>query len=185
MASHASGPLAAGTDQRVRHMYETSVAAIRTHLVRQGGPSRCSNCTFLARWNHATNTYTDTMDHLACFVPGMLALGAHGDTRDADLACVAASNLPIPLLRLRLASPPAGVAPAHPAGPPPPHAHAHARPPSWPTASTCTCTSPPTQLAHRLHMRALPPCLLAPHPPSSPPIPPPHPWLRSAGSPPI
>ena len=58
--------------------------AIHARLVRRGGPNRCGNCTYLARWNHRTGEYTDTMDHLACFAPGMLALGAEGARANAD-----------------------------------------------------------------------------------------------------
>jgi hypothetical protein len=77
--------LSSKTDQRMRDMYETSVAAIRSHLVRSGGAARCGNCTYLAAWNHRTRQYKEQMDHLACFAPGMLALGAHGDGAAADL----------------------------------------------------------------------------------------------------
>ena len=77
--------LSSRTDGRVRRMYEQSVAAIGEHLVASGGPSRCRNCTLLRQWNHRTRTYNENMDHLVCFVPGMLALGAQGDTAAADL----------------------------------------------------------------------------------------------------
>ena len=77
--------LSGQTDQRVRRMYDESVASIRTFLVRRGGPQRCRNCTWLASWNHKTRVHKDQMDHLACFVPGMLALGAHGATYAADM----------------------------------------------------------------------------------------------------
>ena len=77
--------LSGQTDHRVRAMYDESVDAIRTHLVRRGGATRCGNCTWLASWNHKTKTHKDQMDHLACFAPGMLALGAHGPTHDADM----------------------------------------------------------------------------------------------------
>ncbi len=68
-----------GTDARVRQMYDDSVASIAEHLVASGGQTRCNNCTFLRQWNHRTKVYSEKMDHLVCFVPGMLALGAHGD----------------------------------------------------------------------------------------------------------
>ena len=77
--------LSSRTDGRVRRMYEQSVAAIGEHLVASGGPSRCRNCTLLRQWNHRTRTYNENMDHLVCFVPGMLALGAQGDSAAADL----------------------------------------------------------------------------------------------------
>ena len=77
--------LSSRTDGRVRRMYDESVAAISEHLVASGGPSRCLNCTFVRQWNHRTKVYNEHMDHLVCFVPGMLALGAQGDTAAAHL----------------------------------------------------------------------------------------------------
>ena len=65
------------TDSRVAQMYTESVAAITAHLVREGGLARCANCTYIGRWNFRTKRYEDKMDHLVCFVPGMLALGVH------------------------------------------------------------------------------------------------------------
>ena len=77
--------LSGRTDARMRSMYDASVSAIRTHLVRRGGGARCGNCTYLASWNHRTKNHREQMDHLACFTPGMLALGAAGDTYEADM----------------------------------------------------------------------------------------------------
>ena len=50
--------------------------------MRRGGASRCANCTYVATWNHVTNVSSHQMDHLVCFVPGMLALGSQ--RRPAD-----------------------------------------------------------------------------------------------------
>ena len=77
--------LSGRTDTRVRRMYDESVAAIRRHLVRFGGDAKCSNCTYIGQWNYKTKVYVDKMDHLCCFAPGMLALGAWGETADDDL----------------------------------------------------------------------------------------------------
>ena len=77
--------LSGRTDQRMRSMYDESVSAIRTHLVRRGGARRCGNCTYIASWNHKSKVYKDEMDHLVCFVPGMLALGAWGATAEDDM----------------------------------------------------------------------------------------------------
>ena len=74
------------SDTRVRAMYEESVDAIDAFLVSSGGEKRCANCTFLRQWNHRTKAYQDKMDHLICFVPGMLALGAHGESARHHLA---------------------------------------------------------------------------------------------------
>jgi len=73
------------TDERVRAMYDTSVAAIRKHLVRSGGTTKCGNCTYTGTWNYKTHTYKESMDHLVCFLPGMLALGAYGESAQADI----------------------------------------------------------------------------------------------------
>ena len=62
-------------------MYDESVAAIRRHLVRFGGDAKCSNCTYIGQWNYKTKVYVDKMDHLCCFAPGMLALGAWGEAQ--------------------------------------------------------------------------------------------------------
>ena len=72
------------TDARVRRMYDDSVASIRAHLVRRGA-QRCGNCTYIGQWNYKTAGYVDKMDHLVCFVPGMLALGAAGETAAQDI----------------------------------------------------------------------------------------------------
>ena len=74
------------SDARVRAMYEESVDAIEQYLVSSGGEKRCANCTFVRQWNHRTKAYQDKMDHLICFVPGMLALGAHGASASHHLA---------------------------------------------------------------------------------------------------
>jgi len=62
------------TDARVRSMYAESVRSIMKHLVKYGG-LRCNNCSYIGSWNFYTKAYTNSMDHLVCFVPGMLALG--------------------------------------------------------------------------------------------------------------
>jgi len=76
--------LSGKTDARVRSMYEDSISAMTKHLVRVGG-RRCSNCTYIGRWNYRTNAYEDKMDHLVCFVPGMLALGIDGASAEGHL----------------------------------------------------------------------------------------------------
>lgn len=52
--------------------YLQAVDGVRKHLVRQSGPSRL---TFVGELNH--NRFNPKMDHLVCFLPGTLALGAH------------------------------------------------------------------------------------------------------------
>ena len=72
--------LSGRTDERARAMYEESVSAMSRHLVRSGGASKCDNCTYIGSWNYRSKAYTEQMDHLVCFVPGMLALGAQGES---------------------------------------------------------------------------------------------------------
>ena len=69
--------MSGGTDARVAAMYREAVQGMRDHMVRRGGPHRCSDCTYIGKWNYNTGSYDDKMDHLVCFVPGMLALGVH------------------------------------------------------------------------------------------------------------
>lgn len=52
--------------------YVQAVDGVRKHLVRQSGPS---HLTFVGELNH--NRFNPKMDHLVCFLPGTLALGAH------------------------------------------------------------------------------------------------------------
>tara|TARA_B100000524_G_scaffold345045_1_gene243139 strand:+ start:631 stop:1650 length:1020 start_codon:yes stop_codon:yes gene_type:complete len=72
--------LSGKTDSRVRAMYETSIEAIAKHLVRHGGADTCANCTYIGQLDYHTGLFKHQMDHLVCFVPGMLALGARGDS---------------------------------------------------------------------------------------------------------
>lgn len=65
------------TDARVAGMYTDAVRGMVQHMVRRGGPGRCSDCTYIGKWNYQSGSYDDRMDHLVCFVPGMLALGVH------------------------------------------------------------------------------------------------------------
>uniref|UniRef100_A0AAV2IWH5 alpha-1,2-Mannosidase n=1 Tax=Knipowitschia caucasica TaxID=637954 RepID=A0AAV2IWH5_KNICA len=52
--------------------YLQAVDGVRKHLVRQTGRSRL---TFVGELSH--NRFNPKMDHLVCFLPGTLALGAH------------------------------------------------------------------------------------------------------------
>ncbi|KAJ0057622.1 hypothetical protein NL108_011100, partial [Boleophthalmus pectinirostris] len=52
--------------------YLQAIEGVRKHLVRQTGPSRL---TFVGELSH--NRFNAKMDHLVCFLPGTLALGAH------------------------------------------------------------------------------------------------------------
>ncbi|XP_051267985.1 endoplasmic reticulum mannosyl-oligosaccharide 1,2-alpha-mannosidase isoform X2 [Dicentrarchus labrax] len=52
--------------------YLQAVEGVKKHLVRQTGASRL---TFVGELSH--NRFNPKMDHLVCFLPGTLALGAH------------------------------------------------------------------------------------------------------------
>ncbi|XP_029025299.1 endoplasmic reticulum mannosyl-oligosaccharide 1,2-alpha-mannosidase isoform X2 [Betta splendens] len=52
--------------------YLQAMEGVKKHLVRQTGPGRL---TFVGELSH--NRFNPKMDHLVCFLPGTLALGAH------------------------------------------------------------------------------------------------------------
>jgi len=45
-------------------MYTDAVAGMNLHMVRRGGVAKCSNCTYIGKWNYLTGGYVDKMDHL-------------------------------------------------------------------------------------------------------------------------
>ena len=59
------------TEPMYRRMYDTAMDGMTSILLKR---SRPSNLAYLADWNGGGTE--DKMDHLVCFVPGMLALGA-------------------------------------------------------------------------------------------------------------
>ena len=69
----------AGPNERYRRYYDEAVAAMKEHMVAQAG-----NMTVLSEWK--AGSMNGAMDHLACFVPGMLTLGAMGKTIAQDIA---------------------------------------------------------------------------------------------------
>ncbi|XP_030598628.1 endoplasmic reticulum mannosyl-oligosaccharide 1,2-alpha-mannosidase [Archocentrus centrarchus] len=52
--------------------YLQAIEGVKKHLLRQTGPSKL---TFVGELSH--NRFNPKMDHLVCFLPGTLALGAH------------------------------------------------------------------------------------------------------------
>ncbi|XP_070706993.1 endoplasmic reticulum mannosyl-oligosaccharide 1,2-alpha-mannosidase [Pempheris klunzingeri] len=60
------------TEDDLLEDYLQAVEGVKKHLVRQSGPSRL---TFVGELSH--NRFNPKMDHLVCFLPGTLALGAH------------------------------------------------------------------------------------------------------------
>ncbi|XP_041816193.1 endoplasmic reticulum mannosyl-oligosaccharide 1,2-alpha-mannosidase isoform X1 [Chelmon rostratus] len=60
------------TEDELLEDYLQAVEGVKKHLVRQTGPSRL---TFVGELSH--NRFNPKMDHLVCFLPGTLALGAH------------------------------------------------------------------------------------------------------------
>ena len=67
-------------DPWLRKMYDRSVAAMKRHLIFY---TRNEGVMYLANSDHGEAGHT--MEHLTCFVPGMLALGAEGPA-DLNLA---------------------------------------------------------------------------------------------------
>ncbi|TKS84189.1 Endoplasmic reticulum mannosyl-oligosaccharide 1,2-alpha-mannosidase [Collichthys lucidus] len=60
------------TEDELLEDYLQAIEGVKKHLVRQTGPSRL---TFVGELSH--NRFNPKMDHLVCFLPGTLALGAH------------------------------------------------------------------------------------------------------------
>ncbi|XP_069017550.1 endoplasmic reticulum mannosyl-oligosaccharide 1,2-alpha-mannosidase [Embiotoca jacksoni] len=60
------------TEDDLLEDYLQAIEGVRKHLVRQTGPGRL---TFIGELSH--NRFNPKMDHLVCFLPGTLALGAH------------------------------------------------------------------------------------------------------------
>lgn len=61
------------TEHRLREMYDTAIDGIATKLLQRSEPSK------LAYIADLDGGRIDKMDHLVCFLPGTLALGAHTD----------------------------------------------------------------------------------------------------------
>nr|XP_020470805.1 endoplasmic reticulum mannosyl-oligosaccharide 1,2-alpha-mannosidase-like [Monopterus albus]XP_020470806.1 endoplasmic reticulum mannosyl-oligosaccharide 1,2-alpha-mannosidase-like [Monopterus albus]XP_020470807.1 endoplasmic reticulum mannosyl-oligosaccharide 1,2-alpha-mannosidase-like [Monopterus albus] len=60
------------TEDSLLEDYLQAIEGVKKHLVRKTGPSRL---TFIGELSH--NRFNPKMDHLVCFLPGTLALGAH------------------------------------------------------------------------------------------------------------
>ncbi|KAM6986479.1 endoplasmic reticulum mannosyl-oligosaccharide 1,2-alpha-mannosidase [Aplochiton taeniatus] len=60
------------TEDDLLQDYLEAVEGVKKHLLRTTGPSRL---TFVGELSH--NRFNPKMDHLVCFLPGTLALGAH------------------------------------------------------------------------------------------------------------
>ncbi|CAI5666389.1 endoplasmic reticulum mannosyl-oligosaccharide 1,2-alpha-mannosidase [Oreochromis niloticus] len=60
------------TEDNLLEDYLQAIEGVKKHLVRQTGPSKL---TFVGELSH--NRFNPKMDHLVCFLPGTLALGAH------------------------------------------------------------------------------------------------------------
>uniref|UniRef100_A0A672Z1N1 alpha-1,2-Mannosidase n=1 Tax=Sphaeramia orbicularis TaxID=375764 RepID=A0A672Z1N1_9TELE len=60
------------TEDDLLEDYLGAVEGVKKHLVRKTGPSKL---TFVGELSH--NRFNPKMDHLVCFLPGTLALGAH------------------------------------------------------------------------------------------------------------
>jgi mannosyl-oligosaccharide alpha-1,2-mannosidase len=63
----------------LREMYDRAMDGVMDVLLQASSPS---GLAFLSDWNGFSNTRK--MDHLVCFMPGALALGAHTDPKGSD-----------------------------------------------------------------------------------------------------
>ncbi|XP_055988953.1 endoplasmic reticulum mannosyl-oligosaccharide 1,2-alpha-mannosidase [Sorex fumeus] len=59
-------------ETQLRDDYLEAIEGIRKHLLRRSAPT---NLSFVGELNHGR--FSNKMDHLVCFLPGTLALGAH------------------------------------------------------------------------------------------------------------
>ncbi|XP_077594080.1 endoplasmic reticulum mannosyl-oligosaccharide 1,2-alpha-mannosidase [Stigmatopora nigra] len=62
------------TEDTLLEDYIEAINGVKKHLVRQTGPHKL---TFVGELSH--NRFNPKMDHLVCFLPGTLALGAHNE----------------------------------------------------------------------------------------------------------
>lgn len=69
------------TLHHLRQLYNEAVDGITKYLVRRSTPSM--NLYVL---HFTQGKFVDKMDHLSCFLPGMLALGAEGENKIRDFA---------------------------------------------------------------------------------------------------
>jgi len=69
------------TDEQARLWYDESVSGIVDYLLMLSEPSKN---LYVAQFTPSQNQ-SQVMDHLSCFLPGMLALGAHGEHQARDL----------------------------------------------------------------------------------------------------
>ncbi|CAN9504766.1 unnamed protein product [Ophioblennius macclurei] len=60
------------TEDDLLEDYIQAIEGVKKHLLRQTGPNKL---TFIGELSH--NRFNPKMDHLVCFLPGTLALGAH------------------------------------------------------------------------------------------------------------
>lgn len=62
-----------GQDEQYAKLYKESIAAMKKHMLRQTSKA---NLLFLHPFDTRVKLIASTMDHLSCFVPGMLAIGS-------------------------------------------------------------------------------------------------------------
>lgn len=64
--------------QYLRNMYDRSMHGMTSHMIGYSSMNR----TFLGEYKVNSNQLIPEMDHLVCYVPGMLALGAEGEKKE-------------------------------------------------------------------------------------------------------
>ncbi|KAJ2721393.1 hypothetical protein GGI07_004004 [Coemansia sp. Benny D115] len=68
-------------EKKFKDRYVTSTEAVKEHLVAKSD----DGITYLGRWEYNMTVFYSEMEHLACFYPGVLALGAQVLDRPQDL----------------------------------------------------------------------------------------------------
>eukprot|EP01119_Soliformovum_irregulare_P019844 TRINITY_DN6364_c1_g3_i1.p1 TRINITY_DN6364_c1_g3~~TRINITY_DN6364_c1_g3_i1.p1 ORF type:complete len:351 (+),score=82.20 TRINITY_DN6364_c1_g3_i1:442-1494(+) len=69
------------TNIQIRKLYDESVDGMIKYCLRRSNPSKS---LFVSHYKQGNLSME--MDHLSCFVPGMLMLGAHGNTSQRDIS---------------------------------------------------------------------------------------------------
>ncbi|CAB4416745.1 unnamed protein product [Rhizophagus irregularis] len=72
-----------GAIDQYRRMYEESIDSMSKYLIKKGQVKAYPDLLFLGSYSHGS--FVARMEHLACFVPGMLAIGSKTLDRPKDL----------------------------------------------------------------------------------------------------
>lgn len=63
-------------DKQLLHMYQAAMQGVRAILLGQTGQIQTGGLLYIGEWTmNSNNKLSGKMDHLVCFLPGVLALG--------------------------------------------------------------------------------------------------------------